>query len=299
MLSVIHRKNTRPIVARPYAFASVGCILLSMPLLTGCGAKPGSQNAASHVAEATDKRPASSSTPGPVEAESSVRSSESVSDDAPAVEHVSLDDETMIAVTKNTVRVVTATAAGSGVILGRDAAGRLYVLTASHATDDHIHRVELYAYDTTEYPAPYASLAQLEIVAANPRTDLAILRTIGPAGEIDAQGLRLAESMPSTALTSVYSAGCVDGQPPLIRREQILGRKKVTRGQHSAIMWKTKSAQQTGRSGGPLVNQGGEIIGVASGKHAGSGYYCHIEEISVYLVDTLGDSLVECETSGE
>ena len=58
-------------------------------------------------------------------------------------------------------------------------------------------------------------------------------------------------------------------------------------------MWVVDSPQELGRSGGPLLDVNGSLLGIALGKTQGKlagqeeqGFYCHSKEISDYLIDS-------------
>ena len=87
-----------------------------------------------------------------------------------------------------------------------------------------------------------------------------------------------------------YSVGCGDGKPPSTHREHILGahsiRIELESGSTNRYMWRTESPQEQGRSGGPLLDVNGDLLGIALGKYADRGYYAHLREISEYLIDS-------------
>jgi trypsin len=51
----------------------------------------------------------------------------------------------------------------------------------------------------------------------------------------------------------------------------------------SVLCWETAKTPAKGRSGGPLVDRRGYLIGVDSGAGDGKGYYIHIEEVHAFL----------------
>ena len=138
------------------------------------------------------------------------------------------------------------------------------------------------------------------IVSKDKRTDLAILKVAVP------KDLEIELCLPPSKADFnnqpdyAYSSGCSEGRIPTVLRERITGSKriKVAGTSKNAMMWVTENPQSEGRSGGPLISDKGFLLGVALGKSGKSGYYCHLEEISQYLIDRLPRSLVTWGESG-
>ena len=45
------------------------------------------------------------------------------------------------------------------------------------------------------------------------------------------------------------------------------------------VVWQTSREPARGRSGGPLLDRRGHLIGVCSGRAGGAGYYTHAERV--------------------
>ena len=185
----------------------------------------------------------------------------------------------------------------SGVILGK-LDGLVYILTVEHAARHDLQQVEIYS--TTSHD-PVAKSRNLSIHGTpDPRRDLAILK------------VKLDESVPITPVRGVavispddsthepvefgYSVGCSAGSHPTLLRERITGseRIKVVGSKKNALMWTTERPQTPGRSGGPLIDVQGSLLGVALGKRKSQGFYCHWQEILDYLIDSDLHALVRC-----
>jgi S1-C subfamily serine protease len=210
-----------------------------------------------------------------------------------------LTDPVLQRVTGSTVRVVGRGFSTSGVLLGKDPHGRVHVLTVWHGARERVERVEVYSITSREYPQPNRILSPVQVVSTSERRDLAILRTAAiPGGQEDLPCLRLAST--STVASTVFSCGCEDGPPMLLSEKVAEVVSKRRPGQDEPTkMWKTELPQDVGRSGGPLINLDGDMIGIALGKAGRDGYYCHLDEIASYFIDTGLESTLECETSGD
>ena len=75
------------------------------------------------------------------------------------------------------------------------------------------------------------------------------------------------------------SPGVPEGRPD-IRFDKVLDKKKVHKPDNTeAFYWETAIPQEEGRSGGPMIDARGYVIGIASGTQHKKGYYSHIDEI--------------------
>jgi len=45
------------------------------------------------------------------------------------------------------------------------------------------------------------------------------------------------------------------------------------------VFWEGQEASVVGRSGGPLIDRRGNLVGVCSGKSGGKGYYVHLDYV--------------------
>ena len=191
-----------------------------------------------------------------------------------------------------TVRVVGDDFQGSGVIVHRKD-NEIFVLTVAHAVKLGMpERIELFS--LLSYPKPEAILEQIELISKEDRADLAMLKAkLNTEVEITVAPLAKLEQ-PDFA----YSSGCVGAKPPKPIGEQILRADEITIRLHGALekrfMWETSRPQEAGRSGGPLLNDKGSLLGIALGRSGGYGYYAHLREISKYFIDNGLAGLVTC-----
>ena len=190
-----------------------------------------------------------------------------------------------------TVRLGSDEFDGSGVIIHRDEKS-LYVLTVAHAVREQITRVEIFDGKET----PIVEMNQVKVLSQQARADLALIQ-VPISDEIETTAIRLAKNDKSIDQTAFgYSVGCGGGKPPSTHRERILGADsiKINLESGSAIrhMWRTELPQEQGRSGGPLLDVNGDLLGIALGRFSDNGYYAHLQEISDYLIDSGLETLV-------
>ena len=195
--------------------------------------------------------------------------------------------------TSCTVRVSGPGFDGSGVIIEKQR-DKILILTVAHAAREGIDRIDLFSLAT--YPRPAIRLEEdaIELVSTDDRADLALIRANVNA---DAE-IGIAELAQLHEPAYAYSVGCGGGKPPTVVPEQILRAQKSTirlrGGNAERFMWQTKKGQKLGRSGGPLLDKDGFLLGIALGKSGETGYYSHIQEISEYLIDNGHVGLVTC-----
>ena len=183
-----------------------------------------------------------------------------------------------------TVRLKNTTQAcdGSGVLVGR-IGPVVYVLTAAHIADKDdkltisVFTKDSYPRSAHEYPG--------ELIARQDEQDLAIIRFTtsdelpSPARPYPPAKIPDAKDFPG------LTVGCNDGGAPTCLAVVVAGKKRVRRraDEGTALVWEIKSAPKTGRSGGPLLDREGRLLGVCSGAAADKGYYAHAEAIYAFL----------------
>jgi S1-C subfamily serine protease len=119
-----------------------------------------------------------------------------------------------------------------------------------------------------------------EVLARSPESDLAVLRL--PA-EGAPQALPVAPTGSKPKL--VVSVGWEKGDAPSALDESIKGKVRLKRPNEPGAVWcwETVRKQAAGRSGGPLVDERGRVVGLASGHDGATGYYVHADEIRTFL----------------
>ncbi len=172
---------------------------------------------------------------------------------------------------------------GSGVLLS-STGPFVYILTAHHiiAGADEVQITIFAAKDGAKAPKVYphgrivarsADIRDLALIRVPASENMLTVLPICPAG-----GLTKADGFPALAL------GC-DSQGPTAIACNALARKKVRLKADGEIgtFWETPGTVKKGRSGGPLINERGYIIGICSGTSDGKGYFTHLDEIHRFL----------------
>jgi hypothetical protein len=199
-----------------------------------------------------------------------------------------------------TVRV-TNQGTGSGVTFGiRD--GYAYVLTANHVIgQDGDRRVDFFKIDEQGqiHPTFTVQPTDVVVVARQVTADFAILKVLLPrkAEMPPPPYARLAPPFvrPKRFPAQVYSAGFnkpkdVEKNPPAeevptVTESTLIGKRFKGSGADLAILWETKESHEEGRSGGPLLDKEGRIIGICLAKDKVSlqGRFLHLDEIQAWM----------------
>jgi S1-C subfamily serine protease len=182
--------------------------------------------------------------------------------------------------------------AGSAVIVGRRD-GLIYLLTAAHLVPEKaiagrekedLKKVEIALFTVVGRDQP-PKQAIATVIARMPNEDLAVLTAIVPnhAGIVpicpnDREKLKF--QLPMTVMT----VGAELDALPEIRIDVVRDKKLIDKpDQTRAFHWEADIPQPMGRSGGPMIDARGYVIGIASGTQHKRGYYVAIGEIIAAL----------------
>lgn len=199
-------------------------------------------------------------------------------------EHFSREAQTAALIA--TVRVINSSQGfdGGGAVIGRNGPV-VYILTAEHVVRD-TRRVEIHSFSSESYPKPAGVYKSGEVIARSRSSvaDLALVRLATTEMLPGSLSLCPARSVPQRVPFPVLTVGCNDGHPTceIAKVERAFQVEKI--GQTGkALFWRTASRPVKGRSGGPLLDRQGKLLGICSLADENVGYYSHIDEISLFL----------------
>lgn len=181
---------------------------------------------------------------------------------------------------------------GSGVIIGRNGAS-IYVLTADHLIGKG-EGLEISVFSKASYPQPSQTFAAVEVIARNKDADLALLRIVSREAPPGTLRLCPADQAPAEFPAAALTLGCEQGNAPSSWLDKIAGKKQVRKpAGEVCLAWELAREPAQGRSGGPLLDRRGLLIGVCSGKNDDKGYCTHLDEIHRFLKEQRYDWLAK------
>jgi S1-C subfamily serine protease len=170
----------------------------------------------------------------------------------------------------------------------------VYFLTAAHAARAG-DKLEIHTFTAESYPDSAEKYKSAEVIASDTERDIAVIRLATTDTMPGVLPLCPVKKVPDDKDFAALSTGCGGGKAPVCQVETVRRKVKVQRpgDKDSTLVWEIATAPANGRSGGPLVDQRGLVIGVASGANDGQGYYVHIDEIHRFLKKNALDRLYE------
>jgi len=167
-------------------------------------------------------------------------------------------------------------------------------LTAAHLVPEQavagrekedVKRVELFVYTVQKHPK-LSSLETAYVRARIPNEDLAVLEAVLP----NFPGVVPICPKPQFQLRlpmEVMTVGALEDGPPDIQFDTVRAKKLISKPDGTkAIYWEADVPQKIGRSGGPMIDAQGHVIGIASGTWHEKGYYTYINEMYRALKDS-------------
>jgi S1-C subfamily serine protease len=182
---------------------------------------------------------------------------------------------------------------GSGVLIHRQGP-YAYVLTAAHLVGKE-RSVEVSTFSARSYPKAEKTYRGAEVLARDPRADLAVLRLATREAPPGLLPLAAKSAAPRGKAFPALTVGCKSAGPPTPALDVVKGVRRVSKPgeEGKTLCWETATGQPGGRSGGPLLDRQGRLIGIASGVSSGKGYYVHLDEVHAFLrrnaLDWLGE----------
>jgi S1-C subfamily serine protease len=170
---------------------------------------------------------------------------------------------------------------GSAVRLGR-VGPHVYYLTAAHNIGQS-NVVDLETFTVRSYPKPDRKMQLADVDKVWPECDLALLRSVvvdeGPAATLIPR-----DKTPKNGDFAALSVGCTNGAEPELVQVRVTGAKRVHKPDGSSgWYWETEKPSAPGRSGGPLIDRNGHLIGICSGMDGAKAYYVHADDIRKQL----------------
>jgi S1-C subfamily serine protease len=178
---------------------------------------------------------------------------------------------------------VTQGTQGSGAIL-KKSGPFVYVLTANHVLEGG-KTFEVAVYSPRSRPRPSATYRAIKVLARSVVADLAVLRVSTADAVPGTAPVCPARLIPELKNVAALTVGCEGGKAPTCAMETVVGKRRLRKpgARATAYYWETKRPPLRGRSGGPLFDRRGFLIGLASGAGDGKGYYSHAEEVHAFL----------------
>jgi S1-C subfamily serine protease len=182
---------------------------------------------------------------------------------------------------------------GSGVIVGKKGPF-VYILTAHHIASKS-KDLEVRTFSLASYPNPQRVYRSAVVLAeTSDFRDLALIRLTTNDPMPGSLSLCPGRLVPREKGFQALTVGCSEGKAPTCLVDSVAGMKLVRREDADKALpfWEVDRRHRQGRSGGPIVDKAGYLLGVCSGTNRDKTYFCHTEEIRAFLKENGLDSLL-------
>jgi S1-C subfamily serine protease len=212
------------------------------------------------------------------------------------VESKDFSKESQTAALRATVKVVNHTTnREASAVIFRQESEHVFLLTAGHAAKEG-DKIEIQTFTDESYPKPAKVYKSAEVLAGGTEPDVAVLRLATRDAVPGVLPLCPPAKVQDDKDFPGLCVGCTSPKAPTCLAETVRGKKSVRRpGEGPTLVWEVAAAPAKGRSGGPLVDRRGYVIGIASGANDDKGYYTHVEEIHRFLKRSALERLYEEE----
>jgi S1-C subfamily serine protease len=164
----------------------------------------------------------------------------------------------------------------------------VYYLTAAHNVQD-LNKVTIEVFTLQSFPNPARIVNNVIITDRWPDADLALLCAIETETEPVA-AVCPPDAIPTEPTFPVLTVGCTAGKQPELLSERVLRTVLARKGPtvtRSIRSWEVEKSPALGRSGGPMFDRNGYLIGICSGSGRengeAKGYFTHSAEIRAAL----------------
>jgi S1-C subfamily serine protease len=187
-----------------------------------------------------------------------------------------------------TIRIVNKTreTQSSGVVVGQRGPFA-YALTARHVAQIG-DRLEVHMFQPSRAEADSRVFTQVDVIAQSDETDdVAAIRILAASEHLSALPICPSDAIPVKDGFPALSIGFTTHGGPSIAVHQSVEAKSIRRSIREPIarVWSAADDTQPGRSGGPLVDRRGHVIGIQSGAGGGAAYFCHVAAIHRLLAE--------------
>jgi|GEM_PF-798438 len=183
-----------------------------------------------------------------------------------------------------TPRLVGSGGTATAVVIARNN-NELYLLTSEHVVRKS-SELKLEFFDRKSYSRVSRTVLFGTALEVFPVADFAVLRfPILKDQNFEQVRLATPAERPKRFPTEGISIGCTNGKSPTCEEATLIAKRLARRTNNDEIgfFWETEQIPIPGRSGGPLFDPDGNLIGICSATTGGKGFYTHLDEILVGL----------------